>query len=95
MFDKMDYGFGFGRDLFKQCPVDNCETTNDRTLLSQSDALIFHPWNMNLNDLPNIRKREQRWVFYLTESPIYSPPIIKQIPDLFNWTMTYRYSKAD
>ena len=83
---------GLGTYPFIGCPVSNCRTTSDRSLLDRSDAVIFHPINMDLNDMPPpaTRKADQRWIFYNLESPNFTPNIFKGLSNVFNWTMTYR-----
>ena len=77
-----------------------CVLTNNRSLLQQSAAVIFHIRDLHLSiDMPWYRSPQQRWVFYLHESPIYTRQNFNQhldnLPNLpdqlrFNWTMTYR-----
>jgi Fucosyltransferase, N-terminal len=91
-FGVVDFYVGLGRIGFKNCPVSDCETTNQRQLLSDSDAIIFHGRDLNRLDLPNIRSADQRWIFLLYESPLNTPDFIAYFNDMFNWTMTYRLS---
>ncbi|KAI9559230.1 hypothetical protein GHT06_016019 [Daphnia sinensis] len=95
-FHWKDFGFGMGRDPFilAKCSFTNCLTTDNRSLLHQSDALLFHPNDYNASDLPSIRNPDQRYVFLYYEALIterYRLPIFYQpLPNFFNWTMTYR-----
>jgi Fucosyltransferase, N-terminal len=82
---------GFGQKPFQHCPVSNCETTKRRNLLSASDAVVFHPMDLWSKDLPRSRPPDQRWIFFLLESPqAWGLKIKKPLADQFNWTMTYR-----
>ena len=78
---------------FSQCPVGQCFATNDRSLLNQSAALIFHSRDIKSADLPNVRFPDQRWIFYNLEPPqlttLENSPL-ESVNDVFNWTMTYR-----
>lgn len=75
------------------CLVTNCMTTDNRSLLNQSDALLFHPVNYNDNDIPLHRMSHQRYVFLFYEAEIsgrHYPAFNKSVQHFFNWTMTYR-----
>ncbi|KAK4010384.1 hypothetical protein OUZ56_019528 [Daphnia magna] len=95
-FNWKGFGVGMGREPFvlAKCRFTNCMTTDDRSLLNQSDALIFHPNDYNASDLPSIRNPDQRYIFLYYEAltteryrlPIFYDPL----PNFFNWTMTYR-----
>ena len=84
------YGAGLGTTPFEGCPVSACRTTRDRRLLNRSDAVIFHIIDMELTDMPTIRRADQRWIFYSMEAPNFTPNILKGLANVFNWTMTYR-----
>ncbi len=96
-YQMKDFGFGLGRNPFIQaeCRVTNCMTTIDRSLLNEIDAVIFHPVNLDPNDLPAPRMPHQRYVFFFYEahsmhrslSTFQNPAINRKF---FNWTMTYR-----
>ena len=91
-FGIVDYNVGLGKKPFAGCPVSNCRTTSDRNLINRSDALIFHSADVKLNDMPTIRRAEQRWIWFNYESPnttsIYT---LNEISiNIINWTMTYR-----
>ena len=71
------------------CPVRSCEITQDRSLLNQSDAVLFHIHELE-GDPPQ-KYPNQRWVFFQMESPGYSHNyLFRQWKAMFNWTMTYR-----
>ena len=89
-FDRDDFNVGMETTPFLKCPVKQCFTTNDRRLLNQSDAVIFHIRDLDMNDLPYMRLGHQRWIFYLLESPINTFNSLQKLTNMFNWTMTYR-----
>jgi len=100
-FHLTDWRFGFGHDPFISagCPQSNCYVTNDRKLLgslADFDAILFHARDMDRRviQVPSQqrRKSDQRYVFFLMESPLndglnYTN---KRFHNFFNWTMTYR-----
>ena len=87
-----NFHVGFGQKPFLNCPVSNCETTKRKNLLSTSDAVIFHPMDLWTKDVPRSRPPDQRWIFFLLESPqAWGLKIKKPLADQFNWTMTYRF----
>ncbi len=76
----------------------NCIATADRSLLNQSDAVIFHAFQVNIKDLPKERSPQQKFIFFLYETiPNTTIPCVgkclpekQYIPHFFNWTMTHR-----
>lgn len=99
-YDRKDFTFGFGQEPFVKagCKVTNCIATADRSLVNQSDAILFHALQFSKKDIPSHRLHHQRYVFYLYETiPNTSIPCIGKClpaheypPDFFNWTMTHR-----
>lgn len=84
-----------GQDPFIQagCHFTNCMTTDDRKLLNESDAILFHPINYDPDDIPLHRKSSQRYVFLFYEAETtgrHYPIFNNTLKDFFNWTMTYR-----
>ena len=72
------------------CPVTTCILSDDRTLLNQSDAILVHMRDVQSpKDLPKHRRLEQRWVFYLLESPYHTAINLTLFNGYFNWTSTY------
>jgi alpha-1,3-fucosyltransferase len=67
-FNFKDFGFGSGRKAFinAKFSVNNCTTTSDRNLVNQSYAILFHPKNVDVRDLP--RHWRQRYIFLFFES---------------------------
>jgi len=77
------------------CPisVNACRVTIDQKLFSQSDASLIHlRESIDYKKLNNLSRRSnQRFVFFLKESPVHSPILSsKQHGHLFNYTQTYR-----
>ena len=89
-FQREDFFVGMETKPFLECQVRQCFTTNDRSLLNQSDAVIFHIRDLSMSDLPNMRFGHQRWIFFLLESPSNTYRSLDNLDSLFNWTMTYR-----
>lgn len=90
-FGHLKYNIGYGRDPFKNCPVSNCATTNQRSFLNRSSAVIFHPVEFSDLDLPQARSPQQLWVFFMLESPPHTGGVFTESTrGLFNITMTYR-----
>lgn len=77
------------------CPilVNACHITIDHQYFSASDASLIHlRESINYNKLNSISRRsDQRFVFFLKESPVHSPILSsKEHGQLFNYTQTYR-----
>jgi Fucosyltransferase, N-terminal len=94
MDDPFGYGWKFGDALFKNCTVSNCIATKNRSMLNESDAVMFHTWDYDLkmNDLPQQRFPHQRYIMYHTGPPTFLPNrVLNPIPPhFFNWTFTPR-----
>ena len=87
----------YNNAIFEMCPAsaNRCRLTNNRSLIEQSDAIIFHIRDLNVaSDMPTFRSAQQRWVFYIVESPphTFQEETLKYLPQhyWFNWTFTYR-----
>ncbi len=52
-------------------------TTTDRNLVNQSDAIILHPFDVNIKDLPMHRTAHQRYILFFYEAYVYTK--------LWNW----------
>ena len=86
-----DEGLGKFKPFSRQnCPVTNCELTNDITQLYQSDLVITHMRD-KIKFLPQYRSMNQRWVFMLYESPAYSWNYAKY-NGFYNLSSTYKIS---
>lgn len=94
-----DFDFGFGQQPFIEagCKVSNCFTTNDRSLLHQSDAVLFDALNYDHSDLPQQRWPHQRYIYVHHEALPSTNPVKVNYdifrlgkPHYFNWTMTHR-----
>jgi alpha-1,3-fucosyltransferase len=87
------YGYEFGDSLFKNCSVSNCIATNNRSMLNEHDAIMFHTWyDLKMNDLPWYRFPHQRYIMYRTGPPTFLPKSVLSPlpPHFFNWTFTPR-----
>ncbi|CAF1933770.1 unnamed protein product [Rotaria magnacalcarata] len=86
----------YANDLnLNNCPisVNACYVTIDHKLFSQSDASLIHlRESINYQTLNKITRRpDQRFVFFLKESPMNSPILSSgQYGRVFNYTQTYR-----
>ena len=81
------YSFGVGA-AFKilNCPITNCELTNDRTKLDKSTLVLFHLRN-EIDALPSYRPAGQRWTHVVIESPVHCHKCYdKQYENIFNYT---------
>lgn len=73
-----------------QCPVSNCELTEDKSRLDEADLVIVHMKN-KYKAIPKHRANpDQRWVFFLFESPMNADFSSKNLNGIFNLTTTYR-----
>ena len=97
------FDFGLGeRTPFElhNCPVTNCEVTNDPTKLNSSDLVIMHAYNLMNRDkrafkYPPSRPAGQRWVFTYFESPLsISDMCFKNLTNTFALLNTY-HEKSD
>ena len=85
-----------GYSQYKHCDYSNCYFTSNRDYLNQSDAVIFHMWNLARHkEKEAMPKRwpHQRWVLQGNESPI-SANFHLYYDEEFNLTITYR-NKSD
>ena len=76
-----------------QCPVKDCYLTDDRNVIGQSSAVLFHVPNIMDEDPPGPRHPDQRWVYVVLESPIAlydAGRVVRPWRGQFNWTMSYR-----
>ncbi|PVD25306.1 hypothetical protein C0Q70_15806 [Pomacea canaliculata] len=68
--------------------------TNDRSLLLQSDVVLFHVGALVgfFHDvpLPDQRTPEQAWILYNLKPPTWAPLDMTRYNGLFNWTASYR-----
>uniref|UniRef100_A0A0P6J2W8 Fucosyltransferase n=1 Tax=Daphnia magna TaxID=35525 RepID=A0A0P6J2W8_9CRUS len=89
------FDIGTGKDIFLKagCPVWNCETTTNRTLLADEsyDAVVFNQRKWDPLDLPAKRSTHQRYIFWSRDSPGWRYVNTNSMAEFFNWTMTYRW----
>jgi hypothetical protein len=72
------------------CPVWQCETSDNRSDVLEYDAIVFHLRTWTINDLPERRSQNQRYVLWSLESAAWFTDTIR-MANFFNWTMTYRW----
>ncbi len=76
----------------KKCKIKNCYFTYDKNAFGVADAVVFHGVDINkpqcLRRLSNMRPKQQKWILFMHESPIYTINL-EPYNGLFNWTMTY------
>ncbi|XP_057378832.1 alpha-(1,3)-fucosyltransferase C-like [Daphnia carinata] len=97
-FWKNESEYGFGGAPFDRCDHNRsvvCLMTMDRSLVNESDAIIFHIRDLNPNDLPPAgwRRPHQHYIFFFYESPMHTDMAKLRLPvfqHFFNRTMTYR-----
>lgn len=78
------------------CPflTDYCDITSDKNLFPLADAVVYHIRDdINVRQANRYRQLNQRFIFALWESPMYTPDL-RSFKNFFNWTMTYRF-KSD
>uniref|UniRef100_A0A5S6QI81 Fucosyltransferase n=1 Tax=Trichuris muris TaxID=70415 RepID=A0A5S6QI81_TRIMR len=89
----LDWTTFFGRPLnstdLRLCPELSCEITNDRKKLKTSNAVLFHPRDIEPQDLPAGRPSHLHYVFFLQESP-HHVNLKLTASNFFTLTMTYR-----
>ncbi|CAF1082698.1 unnamed protein product [Brachionus calyciflorus] len=83
------YSFGV-TEPFKNmnCPVTNCELTQDRSKLNQSDLVLFHLRN-KIDFFPTRAFSNQRFVHVIYESPIHCH-LCEKYENVFNLSSSYR-----
>lgn len=85
------FGTPMGNDYLNWCPLRNsCFITSKQSDYENAHALVFHPKDMNLRNLPPKRHPAQIYVFLSHESPPHTDTKAYEIKKFFNWTMTYR-----
>ncbi|CAF1181815.1 unnamed protein product [Rotaria sordida] len=73
------------------CHTDQCQVSNNRQELCDSDAVIFHArGGIKMYDMPKARLSHQRYVLLTKEPPYKTTAIVGHLNYFFNWTATYR-----
>jgi len=88
-FVHMEFGIRKPFEIFN-CPVTNCELTNDRSRFNDSSFVLFHLRNQ-IDHLPikHLRPINQRWIHVIYESPI-NCHLCDKYKDVFNLTASYK-----
>jgi len=85
---------GYAEQLFEKCPLtQRCRVTNNKSLITQSEAVLFNARDLMDISYPVFRSPEQRWIFFNMESPHATETVVLQNLSTnfhFNWTFTYR-----
>ena len=74
--------------VYNNCPVMNCETTNDKSRLNEADLVVVSMTDGIPSVNRNPRPEKQRWVFLTIESPIHTNSFT-EYNGQFNLTATY------
>uniref|UniRef100_A0A8D0GB03 Fucosyltransferase n=1 Tax=Sphenodon punctatus TaxID=8508 RepID=A0A8D0GB03_SPHPU len=72
--------------------ITGCRLSANRSRYLEAQAVLFHHRDLILHgpsQLPHARPPAQRWVWMNFESPSHSPGL-RDLADIFNWTMSYR-----
>ena len=86
-----------GQEMESDCgtPIP-CRFTNDRSLYSSSDAVIFHTREVERKtsnwkeEMPTFRPPHQHWITFLHEAPTATLMFVPApYHSWFNWTLTY------
>ncbi|CAH1797409.1 unnamed protein product [Owenia fusiformis] len=80
-----------GMSPFNKCPIfRNCNITNDKSLLDNTEYLLFHVSNINSQILPPYQKPNQKWIMHTKEPPTrwYFKKVLL-VKDHINFTMSY------
>jgi hypothetical protein len=87
---KFNYGLGKAQPFVQDgCPIDNCETTNDKSRLNESDLVVVHMGD-TIEQIPKFVDSKQRWIFFRHESPFHSAAFT-EYNKLFSMSATYRW----
>lgn len=72
-------------------PKARCKLVRDRTFVDRSAAVVFHARDIAHTDLPSIKYRYQKYVFYSAESPVLTFAALQGASSyFFDWSMSYR-----
>lgn len=80
-------GMFFRENDGSQCPF-KCKITYSKSMMAQSDAVVFHANDINANFREFRRSFDQRWVYLTLENP-HNSPSSPSYDGVFNWTCTY------
>jgi hypothetical protein len=90
-FGNPTFNYGLGKSSPFQsngCPIDNCEITNDKSRLDESDLVVVHMRDP-IKNIPDQIGDHQRWIFFLYESPVHSSDFTAY-NNKFSLSATYR-----
>ena len=76
------------------CREQACRISYNRNDLVKSDAVLFYGRDLpSVSHMVHIMKRkpaQQRWIYFMHESPVFAYSNVASYNGFFNWTMTYR-----
>jgi len=86
---KIDWRWGEGDLPLVSCPglIGKCEFTSNHSRLNESEILLFCMRDRIV--WPPYRLSHHKWVFGMTECPVYTYVNVARLQGLFNLTMTY------
>ncbi|CAL4102815.1 unnamed protein product, partial [Meganyctiphanes norvegica] len=97
---------GFNHFACENCKEQRCKFTFDRKQAATADAVLFSANDFNYTDIPKVRSRSQRYIWYNMEAPgtgtLRSCGFNRRLLEadrfgadgFFNWTITY-HSDSD
>lgn len=79
--------FALGRDIFisSKCPVNTCKITADRSHANTADLILYKDHYVPPRTQ---RTAKQLYMLYFLECPYHTQHV--KVPNVFNWTSTYR-----
>jgi hypothetical protein len=83
---KKEYGTGIATPFKKNnCPITNCELTDDKKTINDADFVIVHAMDP-ADPIPKNKPSNQRWIIAWHESPSYA---VLHTNYLFNYTSSF------
>ena len=90
-YGEPNFGYGGGKKIpfiNRNCPVINCELTDDRSRVNETDMVMVLMSDRIEEQIPSYRPLNQRWIFVLIESPYYTGEY-SSYNNVFNLTADY------
>ncbi|CAG2168935.1 unnamed protein product [Oppiella nova] len=74
-----------------KCVINKCIFVTNKLLVDQSDAIVFSARHLPTYKPPNFRSKQQKWIFFSSDSPQYdTQEELNSMSLAFNWSWTYR-----
>lgn len=89
------YGVGKQKPFIdNQCPVVDCETTNDKSRINDADLVVVSMTD-SVQQIPPVSSRpaNQRWIFLSIESPVHTR-LPSHYGNTFNLVATYMHEES-